>query len=59
MKLWNRTIGEILTDLLRSVVWCVLVANGILLSLLSLWFTYHLVLHLKGWCARTIFSGEW
>lgn len=59
MNLWQENITEKIWQGVRFSIWGVLAIDVALFCLFSLWFVIQTLVHLRGWCARTLFSGDW
>ena len=56
---WKQTMARLLADLLRLTIRACLLIDGILLALLSVYFTFRVVLHSIELMNRKMFSSPW
>lgn len=56
---WKQSTVEFLSDALRFSVRACLLVDGILMAVLSVWFVWRFVWHVKGWLARVMFDSPW
>ncbi len=59
MSNWKVSLANILTDILRLSIRICIFVDGIMLAVLSVYFTFRLVVQIAGWLNRTLFSNPW
>ncbi len=59
MNPWKTKLLDLLRSLLRFSLWIVLVVNGLLLGIFSIYFVARFLGHLRAWLDRVLFDEPW
>ncbi|MCH8851743.1 MAG: hypothetical protein IID41_03725 [Planctomycetes bacterium] len=59
MNPWKAKLLDLLRSILRFSLWIVLVVNGLLLGVFSIYFTARFLRHLRAWLDRVLFDEPW
>lgn len=59
MNPWKAKLLDLLRNILRFTLWLVLVVNGLLLGVFSIYFTGRFLRHLRDWLDRVLFDEPW
>lgn len=59
MNPWKENLLTFCRNVLRFVLWLCLAANGVMLGIFSILFTFEFLRSLWQFCARTIFANPW
>lgn len=59
MNPWKGDYLSVCRGLLRFALWSCLTANGLMLGVFTIVFTFRFLRHLWSWLQRGLFGSEW
>lgn len=59
MNPWKAKLLDLLRNFFRFTLWLILVLNGLLAGMFSIYFVARFLDHLKAWLDRVLFDEPW